>query len=73
MKHASWSLIYTVHISILDYNQSVSSSCDGTVSLASEKIKFIFSVVEELIYSFPYDKFLNQSKIRIFADNKLIL
>ena len=31
------SLIYTVHIFILDYNSAFSSSCNGSVFLANEK------------------------------------
>ena len=45
-QNAVWSLIYTVHMFILDYNWSVSSS--GTVFLANEKTQFIYSVLKEL-------------------------
>ena len=36
---AVWSLIYTVHIFILDYNLIVSSSCNGNVFLANENLQ----------------------------------
>ena len=47
---AVWSLIYTVHIFNLDYITTVSSSCNGPVFLANEKIQFIYSVVKNLTY-----------------------
>ena len=45
---AVWSLIYTVHIFILDYKRTVSLSYNRTVFLANENIQFIYSVVKEL-------------------------
>ena len=38
----------TVHIFILGYNLNVSSSCYGSVFLASEKIQLIYSVLKGL-------------------------
>ena len=40
-----WSLIYAVHNFILYYNLIVSSTCNGCVFLADEKLRFIYSVV----------------------------
>ena len=55
-EHAVWSFIYTVHIFILDYNWTLSSSCHGSVFLANEKLQFIYSLVKELsnIFSFSH-------------------
>ena len=45
---AVWSLIYTVHIFLLDNNWIVSSSCNGSIFFANEKLQFIYLVVKEL-------------------------
>ena len=47
-ERAVWSLIYTVHISILDYKWTVSSSFNGRVFLANESARLIHSLVKEL-------------------------
>ena len=47
-EHAVWSLIYTVHIFILDYNSTVTSSSNGSLFLANQKVWIIYSVVKEL-------------------------
>ena len=51
MEHAVWSLISNVHIFIVDYNWTLSSSCNGSVFLANEKLQFIDFVAKELILS----------------------
>ena len=44
-ERAVWSLIYAVHIFILVYNWTVSSSCSGSVFLANEKTTiYLFSI-----------------------------
>ena len=48
-KCALWSLIYSVHIFILDYNEIVPSSCNGSVFLTNGKLQFIYSVLKELL------------------------
>ena len=47
-EHEVWSVIYNVHIFILDYHYFVSSSCNGSIFLANEKLRFIYSVGKEL-------------------------
>ena len=56
---------------IIDYNYTVSSSCNGTVFLANEKAWFIYSVVKELINSVPDDKILDLSTLKAFVDTKI--
>ena len=41
-------MIYTIHILILVYKWTFSSSLDGSVYLANKKLQFIYSVVKEL-------------------------
>ena len=50
VEHAVLSLIYTVHIFILDYTQAVCLSGIRSVFLASEKMQFIYSRVKGLMH-----------------------
>ena len=43
-----WSLIYNLHNFILDFNEIISSFCNGRVVLANENLLFIHLVVKRL-------------------------
>ena len=66
-----WSLIYTVHICILDFNWTVSSFCNESVFLPKEKIWYtcIYLIVEGFNFV-PNHKTVDWAKLKSFSSNK---